>query len=94
MESLDDPRLRYARLMDGEGGVSMARNRAIELAHSHRLVTLDSDDLNNPHRAARCRELLDPNEAQLIYTRVRLFSREKPSGRLKPILPFSADLER
>ena len=88
-----DARLRYARLDVGEHGVSMGRNRAIELARSDRLLTLDSDDLNNPHRAARCQELLDPSQAQLIYTRVRLFSAARPSGRPKPVLqPFSKAL--
>ena len=88
-----DDRLRYARLADDERGVSAARNQAIRLAHSHRLLTLDSDDLNNPHRAARCWELLDPNTPQLIYTRVRLFSEAQAAGRPKPVLqPFSAAL--
>ena len=93
VESFGDARLRYTRLADGERGVSAARNRAIALARSPRLLTLDSDDLNNPHRAARCQELLDANQPQLIYTRVRLFSAAKPSGRPKPVLqPFSANL--
>ncbi|MHC4894028.1 MAG: glycosyltransferase family 2 protein [Planctomycetota bacterium] len=88
-----DERLRYTRL-DGEGrGVAVARNQAVALARSDRLVTLDSDDLNHPHRAARCRELLDPDRPQLIYTRVRLFSDDHPEGRAKPVLqPFSGPL--
>ena len=86
-----DERMRYTRLESGEHGVSAARNRAVALARSDRLVTLDSDDLNHPDRAARCRVLLDPEQPQLIYTRVRLFSERQPEGRLKPILqPFSA----
>ena len=89
--SFNDARLRYERLEVGEHGVSMGRNRAIELARSDRLLTLDSDDLNHPHRAARCQELLDPMQAQMIYTRVRLFSAARPSGRPKPVLqPFSS----
>ncbi len=88
-----DERLRYARLDRGERGVAVARNRAVALARSDRLVTLDSDDLNHPDRAARCRALLDPGEPQLIYTRVRLFSDRQPEGRPKPVLqPFSAPL--
>ena len=88
-----DERIRYLRLKNGEHGVSAARNRAVELARSDRLVTLDSDDLNHPHRAARCRALLDPAQPQLIYTRVRLFSDRQPEGRAKPVLqPFSAPL--
>ena len=91
--SFNDARLRYERLEVGEHGVSMGRNRAIELARSDRLLTFDSDDLNNPHRAARCQELLDPMQAQMIYTRVRLFSAARPSGRPKPVLqPFSKAL--
>ena len=91
--SFDDPRLRYERLGEAEHGVSMARNRGIALAQSPLLLTLDSDDLNHPHRAARCRELLNPDELQLIYTRVRLFSSDRPAGRPKPVLqPFSAVL--
>lgn len=88
-----DERFRYARLEGEERGVSVARNRAVALARSDRLVTLDSDDLNHPDRAARCRVLLDPEQPQLIYTRVRLFSDRQPEGRPKPVLqPFSARL--
>ena len=88
-----DARIRYVRLEGEERGVSVARNRAIETARSDRLVTLDSDDLNHPHRAARCRDLLDPAQPQLIYTRVRIFSDRRPEGRAKPVLqPFSAPL--
>ena len=91
--TLNDSRLSYCRLKAGEGGVAEARNRAVALAKSERLVTLDSDDLNHPHRAARCLELLEPQQAQLIYSRVRLFSQERPVGRPKPLLqPFSATL--
>jgi len=88
-----EERLRYARLEGEERGVAVARNRAVELARSDRLVTLDSDDLNHPDRAARCSALLDPEEPQLIYTRVRLFGDDLPEGRLKRVLqPFSAPL--
>ena len=93
VSGFNDPRLRYSRLAEGKRGVSAARNQAIGLARSPRLITLDSDDLNHPHRAARCLELLDPDHPQLIYTRVRLFSASSPSGHLKPVLqPFSAAL--
>ena len=93
VEGFGDDRLRYTRLADDERGVSAARNQAIALARSPRLLTLDSDDLNHPHRAARCRELLDADQPQLIYTRVRLFSASRPGGRQKPVLqPFSAAL--
>ena len=93
VNAFGDVRLRYSRLAKGEGGVSAARNKAIAVARSARLLTLDSDDLNHPHRVARCQELLDPDHPQLIYTRVRLFSAARPSGRPKPVLqPFSADL--
>ena len=88
-----DERLRYTRLEGAARGVSVARNQAMALARSDRLVTLDSDDLNHPDRAARCRALLDTAKAQLIYTRVRLFSDQDPKGRLKRVLqPFSAPL--
>ena len=93
VDGFSDARLRYARLGKNETGVSSARNTAIELAHSDLLLTLDSDDLNHPHRAARCQELLDPEHPQLIYTRVRLFSDACPSGHPKPVLqPFSPKL--
>ena len=93
VESFADARLRFSRLGHGERGVSAARNQAIALARSPRMLTLDSDDLNHPHRVARCLELLDASQPQLIYTRVRLFSATRPSGRPKPVLqPFSAAL--
>ena len=93
VKGFGDIRFRYVRLSDDEHGVSAARNRAIALARSPRLLTLDSDDLNHPHRAARCQELLDATQPQLIYTRVRLFSAARPAGRPKPVLqPFSAEL--
>ena len=93
--SFTDSRLRYYRLPDALRGVSDARNTALEQAHSDRLITLDSDDINHPHRAARCVELLDPDLPILIYTRVQLFSSNRPSGRPKPVLqPFSAPLLR
>ena len=93
--SFTDSRLRYYRLPDALKGVSDARNTALEQARSDRLITLDSDDINHPHRAARCVELLDPDLPILIYTRVQLFSSSRPSGRPKPVLqPFSAPLLR
>ena len=82
----NDERMRYTRLEPGEHGVSMARNRAVALARTDRLITLDSDDLNHPDRAARCRALLDPAQPQLIYTRVRLFNDRRPEGWTKPVL--------
>ena len=93
VKGFNDARLRFSRLAEDKRGVSAARNQAFDLASSPRLLTLDSDDLNHPHRAARCQELLDANQPQLIYTRVRLFSASRPSGRPKPVLqPFSAAL--
>ena len=93
VEGFNESRLRYHRQQQPLSGVSDARNTAIGLARSNRLITLDSDDINHPHRAARCVDLLDPDQPSLIYTRVCLFSRRNPSGRPKPILqPFSASL--
>tara|TARA_B100000073_G_scaffold299993_1_gene266191 strand:- start:15 stop:833 length:819 start_codon:yes stop_codon:yes gene_type:complete len=93
VEGFNDSRLRYHRQKQPLNGVSDARNTAIALARSDRLITLDSDDINHPHRAARCVDLLEPDQPSLIYTRVCLFSRTQPSGRPKPILqPFSAPL--
>lgn len=92
VNTFQDDRLKFHRLK-GSGGVSCARNKAIAIAQSDRLITLDSDDLNNPHRAARCLQLLNPNKPELIYTRVRLFSSARPEGRPKPVLQtFSSAL--
>lgn len=93
VNTFQDARIKYHRLEDNNRGVSSARNQAIAIAQSDRLITLDSDDLNHPHRAARCLQLLNPSNPELIYTRVRLFSSARPEGRPKPVLqPFSSAL--
>ena len=93
VNAFQDDRLKFHRLDDLNHGVSSARNQAIAMAQSDRFITLDSDDLNHPHRAARCFQLLNPSNPVLIYTRVRLFSSARPEGRPKPVLqPFSSAL--
>lgn len=88
-----DPRLRYHRQRADRRGVAAAREAAIALAHTPILITLDGDDINMPHRAGRCLELLEGAAPRLIYTRVRLFSSGTPGSRPKPVLqPFSAPL--
>lgn len=85
VSSFNDQRIRYHRLPLGQSGISAARNAALELARSDIIITLDSDDLNLPFRAARCFQLLNSCEASLIYTRVRYFSSYDPIGRPKPV---------
>ena len=93
VNTFQDARIKYHRLDDHNHGVSNARNQAIAMAQSDRFITLDSDDLSHPHRAARCLQLLNTNNPELIYTRVRLFSSARPEGRPKPVLqPFSSSL--
>lgn len=93
VNTFQDARIKYHRFDDNNRGVSSARNQAIAVAQSDRFITLDSDDLSHPHRAARCLQLLNSNNPELIYTRVRLFSRNRPEGRPKAVLqPFSSPL--
>ena len=88
-----DPRIRYISQVPGVCGVAAARQLAIAEARSDILITLDSDDLNHPHRAADCYALLKLDTPRLIYTRVHLFSDQDPRGFAKPVFqPFSAPL--
>ncbi len=88
-----DARLRYHRQQQQHRGVAAARDRAIALAHSDIFITLDGDDINLPHRAGRCLELLEMETPRLIYTRVRLFTSGRAHSRPKPLLqPFSPAL--
>lgn len=80
VSSFNDKRIKYYRLPLGLKGISAARNTALSLATTDILITLDSDDLNIPLRAARCYQLLNRCDPCLIYTRVRLFSTENPIG--------------
>ena len=90
--SFDDPRLVYHRLDTREHGEHGPKPSGCS-GPKPSASDPDSDDLSHPHRAARCRELLDPGQPQLIYTRVRLFSATRPAGRPKPVLqPFSSAL--
>jgi len=93
VRSFADPRIRYHRQCQGRHGVAAARESAIALASSDVLITLDADDINYPHRAGRCLELLHDRVPKLIYTRVRLFRSGEHYSRAKPVLqPFSASL--
>ena len=93
IEGLGDPRIRYIKQESGSSGEAAGRELAIDAARSNILITLDSDDLNHPHRAAECQELLSTESPRLIYTRVHLFSSSNPKGHAKPVFqPFSAPL--
>ena len=93
IQDLNDPRIRYVKQDLGSSGEAAGREKAIAAARSNILITLDSDDLNHPHRAADCLELLKGTHPRLIYTRVHLFSSSKPGGHVKPVFqPFSAQL--
>ena len=81
VSTFNDSRIRYIPQKEGRTGEAAGRETAIREAHSNILITLDSDDLNHPHRAARCFQLLNPSNPALIYTRVRLFSSARPEGR-------------
>ena len=93
VDSFADPRIRYVRQDSALTGEAAGRERAIAEARSNILITLDSDDLNHPHRAADCYELLSTTTPRLIYTRVHLFSNDNLRGHPKPVFqPFSAPL--
>ena len=93
IKSFNDSRIRYVKQDLGSSGEAAGREKAIAAAHSDILITLDSDDLNHPHRAADCLEFLKPDWPRLIYTRVHLFSSSNPGGHKKPVFqPFSSQL--
>lgn len=93
VSSFGDSRIRYIRQGPNAQGVAAAREAAIEAARSNILITLDTDDINHPHRAHRCLETLNEDIARVIYTRVRLFDSNTGRNRPKPILhPFSKEL--
>ena len=93
VEGFNDPRLRYVKQDQGASGEAAGRERAIAEARSNILITLDSDDLNHPHRAADCLELLNGTHPRMIYTRVHFFSSSNPRGHAKAVFqPFSAPL--
>lgn len=93
VNSLQDSRIRYICQYSGMKGEAAARETAVDKAKSDILITLDSDDVNHPHRAARCQQLLDVDLPKLIYTRVKFFSSTNPSGRIKPVFqPFNHEL--
>ena len=57
--TFNDERIRYVAQVHGKKGEASARQLAIENARSDILITLDSDDINYPQRAARCYEILN-----------------------------------
>ena len=93
INTFNDPRIRYIPQLPDATGEAVGRQLAIAEARSDILITLDSDDLNHPHRAADCYALLNLDTPRLIYTRVHLFSDQDPCGFAKPVFqPFSAPL--
>ena len=91
--TFQDSRIRYIKQYCGKKGEAAARETAIDNANSDILITLDSDDINHPHRASRCHQMLEMDAPILLYTRVRFFSSENLSGRNKPLLqPFNSTL--
>jgi glycosyltransferase involved in cell wall biosynthesis len=91
--SFSDRRFRYYRLQSSQNGVAAARQAAIAQASTDVFITLDADDINHPHRAFRCADILIEASPRLIYTRVRLFSHKTGRNRPKPILhPYCSEL--
>ena len=93
IESLNDERITYLKQEVNLKGEAAARQTGIDNASTDILITLDSDDINMPHRAGRCYELLNSKRPHLIYTRVCHFSKSCITGRAKPVFqPFNAQL--
>tara|TARA_X000000950_G_C13852620_1_gene635191 strand:+ start:43 stop:849 length:807 start_codon:yes stop_codon:yes gene_type:complete len=93
VNNFNDSRIRYFPQSKGLKGEAAAREAAIEKASSDVFITLDSDDLNYPNRAARCLEILRGLTPKLLYSRVMHFGKNNPSGTIKPALqPFNAKL--
>ena len=93
VSDFQDKRIRYIAQEKGKKGEAHGRQTAIENAQSDILITLDSDDINFPQRAARCLETLTNASPKLIYTRVMHFSASNPCGKPKKILqPYNSKL--
>ena len=89
----DDQRVKYFKQSPNLKGEAAARETAINHAESKIYITLDSDDLNHPHRASRCFEILNPEDPCMLYTRVKHFSSSNTSGTTKKIFqPYNAKL--
>lgn len=86
VENFKDIRIRYIAQENEKKGEAAGRQTAIENSRSDILITLDSDDINYPQRAARCFELLNSPSPKLLYTRVVHFSASNISGKAKKIL--------
>lgn len=95
VSSFSDSRIRYFRQKPNLSGVAAAREAAIRASSSDIFITLDADDINHPHRAHRCENLLAASCPRLIYTRVRFFDHKMGVNRPKPIFqPYCAKLFR
>ena len=93
VSDFQDKRIRYIAQEKGKKGEAHGRQTAIENAQSDIFITLDSDDINFPQRAARCLEILTNASPKLIYTRVMHFSTSNPWGKPKKILqPYNSKL--
>ena len=62
------------------------------MLNSDIFITLDSDDINFPQRAARCSDTLTGPIPKLIYTRVLHFSDSNPSKKERDFTTFQSKL--
>ena len=93
VDDFKDIRIRYIPQESEKKGEAAGRQTAIENSRSDILITLDSDDINYPQRAARCFQLLNSPSPKLLYTRVVHFSASNISGKPKKILqPYNQKL--
>lgn len=93
VNDFNDSRIRYFHQSNGRKGEAAARETAIDKASSDIFITLDSDDISYPNRAARCLDVLKGISPKLLYSRVSHFSETNPIGKIKSTFqPFSRKL--
>lgn len=91
VEKFNDERIHYYKLPEGKTGISYARNMAIEMAKTNIMIIADSDDINLPSRARTTFEIMEKENGDVYYGRVRDFGPDREEKN-RLIQPFDKNL--